>query len=67
MTGVTATKLPQNALLRQYQSQPGCYTDCYSLEVDRNVSLERFVYAFYTTWVFKLESKVRSVTPGHGV
>ena len=37
---------------------PGCYTDCYSLEVDRNVSLERFVYAFYTTWLFKLERRI---------
>lgn len=55
MTGVTATPLPENALLRRYQSQSGCYTDCYSLDVEGEVNLETFVYAFYTTWLFRLE------------
>lgn len=58
MASVTRTALPDSALLEKYQSQPGCYTDCYSVAVDAAVSLESFVYAFYTTWLFKVERQL---------
>lgn len=34
---------------------PGAYVDCYSAEVPGQVSLSKFVFAFYTTSLFKLE------------
>jgi hypothetical protein len=46
--------LPEPALLRTY-ARNGSYTDCFATTVDRDVSLEQYVAAFYTTWVFKLE------------
>lgn len=33
----------------------GTYTDCYATEVPEQVSLAEFVFAFYTTFIFKLE------------
>jgi hypothetical protein len=46
--------LPEAALLRRYANGSD-YTDCYTTVIDRTVSHEAYVRAFYTTWVFKLE------------
>ena len=54
MPRVQACELPADALLRRYAEQ-GAYTDCYTIEIDKPVSHEAYVKAFYTTAVFKLE------------
>jgi hypothetical protein len=46
--------LPDGALLGRY-IQNGHYADCYSVDIPESVSSAKFVTAFYTTWVFKLE------------
>lgn len=46
--------LPEQALLQAY-ARNGSYTDCFAATVDRDVSFEQYVAAFYTTAVFKLE------------
>lgn len=46
--------LPQDALLQRYREQ-GAYTDCFAIDVPRQVAHAAFVEAFYTTGVFKLE------------
>ena len=46
--------MPADALLAQY-SVKGTYTDCYTTEVPGEISLTEFIYAFYTTFLFKLE------------
>lgn len=51
---VRPTALPDHALL-QVHARNGAYTDCYVTDVSRAVSHARYVEAFYTTWVFKLE------------
>lgn len=33
----------------------GTYTDCYVTDLSGEISLERYVIAFYTTFIFKLE------------
>ena len=60
MSSVKPCPLPDNALLGRYRNNPapelaGAYTDCYAMTVAGSVMLADFVYAFYTTWVFKLE------------
>lgn len=45
--------MPDEALLARYRQN--AYTDCYATEVAGRVSLMRYVTAFYTTPVFKLE------------
>lgn len=47
-------------MLRRYygdaDSESGShYTDCFSITIDGQLTLADFVYAFYTTWLFKLE------------
>lgn len=54
---VTPCELPPAALLRRYR-EAGAYTDCFRTEVGQPVPLARFVEAFYTTSVFKLERLV---------
>ena len=52
--------MPESALLNRYGNSSACedvqpFTDCYSVSIDREVALAEFVFAFYTTPVFKLE------------
>lgn len=54
MFGIRSVPLPPHALLASYTNS-GSYTDCYSVRVDRPVSLSEFMEAFYTTRIFKLE------------
>ena len=54
MFSVEKCPVPANALLANY-SIDRTYTDCYATEIPGQVSLAEFVFAFYTTFVFKLE------------
>jgi hypothetical protein len=51
---VTPVELPASALLRRYVYE-GAYTDCWSTQVGTRVDLPRYIEAFYSTWVFRLE------------
>jgi hypothetical protein len=51
---------PGDALLKTYRGgvhpeRWGRYGDCFSVRIDRTVSLSDFVFAFYTTPVFRIE------------
>lgn len=52
---IERTDLPATALLARYTSDTGAYTDCYSTTVPGVVTHERFVRAFYTGFVFRIE------------
>jgi len=60
---VRTCDLPADALLRRY-ARDGGYTDCYMTEVPGHIPLGQFVEAFYTSWLFKAERAVLSLT-GH--
>lgn len=47
--------LPADALLAVYAATPGCYTDCYEVDIPGAIPLADFVTAFYTTPLFQLE------------
>jgi hypothetical protein len=51
---IEPTLLPDGALIDKYR-HGGHYTDCFMVELRQVITLEQFVEAFYTTWVFKLE------------
>lgn len=60
---VRACPLPGDALLGKYacdseHNSGKTYVDCYGVEMDRTVALSEFVFAFYTTPVFKLERAI---------
>lgn len=54
MPSIAPHPLPPEALLQRYVSQ-GAYTDCYVTEIPMAVAPARYVEAFYTTPLFKLE------------
>jgi len=47
-------ELPDAALLRRYQDS-GAFADCYCVEVPGAVSQARYIEAFYSTRLFKIE------------
>lgn len=47
-------EIPPDALLRRYRVD-GTYTDCYATGSAGRITLARFVEAFYTTRLFRLE------------
>lgn len=57
MPPIQPCALPAGALLARY-ARAGAYTDCYTTEIGRAVTLAEYVEAFYTTAVFKLERRL---------
>ena len=51
---VQAGTLPEHALLQAY-ARAGHFTDCWVTDLAARLSHARYVEAFYTTWVFRLE------------
>jgi len=69
MLSVTQVAVPDDALLRTYQggARPERWResgDCFSTLVDRVVSLAEFVFAFYTSPVFRIERVTLSILAG---
>ncbi len=54
MSVINPSDLPKDALLNRYKSD-GSYTDCYYMDVSRTISFNEYVFAFYTTPLFKVE------------
>jgi len=54
MFSIEKCVVPDDTLLQKY-SMNGAYVDCYSTEIIAPVSLPEFIFAFYTTSLFKLE------------
>jgi hypothetical protein len=54
MLSIEKCPAPANTLLSKY-SMSGAYTDCYWTGVPGRVSFSEFIFAFYTTPLFKLE------------
>lgn len=59
---VVARPAPKDALLQRYVGQTGCYTDCFETALPEPVALSAFIEAFYTTWLFRLERMVLTLT-----
>jgi hypothetical protein len=60
MFTVMRETVPDDALLKTYRGgvKPerwGSYADCFAVTIDREVDLTEFVFAFYTSPVFRIE------------
>ena len=60
MFSITSCPLPEGTIIYRYHNKSSCqaadtYTDCYLVEIDGRVTLAEYVFAFYTTSVFRLE------------
>jgi len=55
LSPIRKSPLPTGALLEKFNAIAGAYTDCYSTEIPAQVTFAEYVFAFYTTPLFKLE------------
>src|SRR3979409_160422 len=60
MFSIARQAVPNDALLKTYRGgvRPerwGAYGDCFAVSIDRAVSLADFVFAFYTSPLFRIE------------
>src|SRR5574341_1867502 len=60
MFSVKKCAVPANTLLAHY-SMAGNYTNCYTTEVDGRTSFPEYVFAFYTSLLFRLERSILRV------
>lgn len=63
MSRVQICELPDDALLRKYL-HGGAYADCYTIEIAGSGTHTKYVEAFYTTSVFKLERLILAAFAG---
>jgi hypothetical protein len=59
MLSVNKCAVPPDTFLHRYGAN-GAYADCYWTEVPEEVALPEFIFAFYTTALFKLERFILS-------
>lgn len=69
MFSVTQNAVPDDSLLRTYRggARPDCWRgrgDCFAVSVDRVVSLAEFVFAFYTSPIFRIERLLLGIFAG---
>ncbi len=57
MNPVQTSELPPNVLLQKYQLE-GAKTDCYFIDLPKQVSHIEYVEAFYTSKLFKVERHI---------
>lgn len=61
---VTVADLPEDTLLQRY-IEPPCYTDCFATTLSGDISLPRYVEAFYTAPLFCVERLILGTFAGH--
>jgi hypothetical protein len=58
---ITEPEAPEWSFLTAEAAKDGHYSDCFALDVDGAVTLEAFITAFYSTWLFRAERLVLRV------
>lgn len=60
MAGIRKGKLPETAFSVLYANE-GAFSDCYFIDIYQAVSLQKYILAFYTTPLFKVERAILSL------
>lgn len=58
MPTIYKSPAPVDALIHKYTTMPGAYTDCFLAVIPKQVTFPEYLFAFYTTPLFKLERLV---------
>lgn len=61
MPAITRCRVPGDTYLARYLAT-GAYTDCYTVEIPRRITFPEYMFAFYTTPLFKLERLILNWT-----
>ena len=59
MSKIIKAEIPYDALSARYIEE-GAFVDCYYVEIPKKIALEKFIKAFYTTTLFKIERTILS-------
>ena len=62
MSQITSTALPEDAFLTRYEMQPHTHTDCFHTRLPKQIPLEDFVNAFFSSWLFRIERLILKLT-----
>lgn len=62
MISIQKTPVPADSMLGKYTSVAGAYTDCYVTEIPCDITFPEYVFAFYTTSLFKTERAILKFT-----
>jgi len=60
MSKIVQAAVPCHALSAKYMQQ-GAFVDCYYIDIPKEVSLDNYIKAFYTTFLFKIERTILSL------
>lgn len=63
MSAIRQIELPEGALLSRYH-RDGSYTDCYYMDAAGTIALSKYISAFYTTPLFKVERHILALLAG---
>lgn len=63
MSEITETEVPLGSLSAKYVEEGG-FVDCYFIDIPKDVTLDDYIGAFYTTSLFKVERSILSIVTG---
>lgn len=60
MSNIIEAEIPPDALSARYVEE-AAFVDCYYIEIPKEITLDRYIEAFYTTPLFKVERTILSI------
>ena len=60
MSKIIEAEIPSHALSAKYLEE-GAFVDCYYIEIPEEITLDKYIEAFYTTPLFKVERTILSI------
>lgn len=55
MFSVKTGEIPETGSLAKYRDHPGCYTDCFFVDVPGDISLSEYISAFFNNFPMRVE------------
>ena len=54
---------PEGAFISQYSTTHGGYSDCYYVDIQKDVALSDYILAFFSTPIFRMERLILNLVP----
>ncbi|NRB30287.1 MAG: hypothetical protein HRU27_06805 [Rhizobiaceae bacterium] len=54
---------PEGAFISQYSTTLGGYSDCYYIDIQKDVALSDYILAFFSTPIFRMERLILNLVP----
>ncbi len=60
---VSSGSVPEGAFISQYSTTHGGYSDCYYVDIQKDVALSDYILAFFNTPIFRMERLILNLVP----